>query len=112
MCRLSVYLDTLGDQIHAVEHEIGEQFCPKSPPKAATITQLQSLDYLRQSLEDLAMLALLLGKAEGIGTLPATTAADISAKLNLNDTKALMCSQLDSVGFGAGAAGSGDLDLF
>ena len=112
MIRLSDYLGTLGAQVRDLEHEIGEELCAKTPQLAQVITNLQSLDYLRQSLEDLARLALLLGHAEGTGSLPFPIAAEISAKLTLNDTKVLVCSRKIPAGSETSNDGSGDLDLF
>ena len=112
MHRLSVHLDKLADHTDAVEHAIGKQLCTKAPPQAAAITQLQSLDYLRQSLEDMAMLTLLLSQAEGIGTVPLEIIDAINTELNLSDTKALICSQTEPGAHVPEFAKSGELDLF
>jgi hypothetical protein len=112
MIRLSDYLGTLGAQVRKLEHEIGEELCAKTPQLAQVIIHLQSLDYLRQSLEDLARLALLLGHTEGTGSLTFPIAAEISAKLTLNDTKVLVCSRKIPAGSETSNDGSGDLDLF
>lgn len=111
MSRLSAHLDRLGDHIHGVEHAISQQFCAMSPPLAGTISQLQSLDYLRQSLEDLTLLTLLLSRTDGMGCLPKLMAVEISEKLNLNDTKALVFAQSDVEASAAINKDPGDLDL-
>lgn len=111
LSRLSAHLDRLGNQIHGIEQAISQQFCANSPPLAGTITQLQSLDYLRQSLEDLTMLTLLLSRADGMGCLRKSLAAEISEKLNLNDTKALIFGHSAGAAFAPSINNPGDFDL-
>lgn len=110
--KISSHLDILADQTHVIEHAVGQHLCPSMQQQSAAITQLQSLDYLRQSLEDLAILTQLLSRSDCCGDLPAEAINEILNKLNLQDTKALVCSKHVSVPFGQGDAKHGEIDLF
>lgn len=53
-------LDRIASQVFHVEEVISELLSARAATDYSTITKLQSLDYIRQSLEDLALLAHLL----------------------------------------------------
>lgn len=113
MKRLSGHLDGLASEVHRVEHAIGEDMFPSQVIGGAAITQLQSLDYLRQSLEDLALLTHFLGQndVEGDGRSGWQDPARVSGQLRLHSTRALFgAARQDS---GVRATGVvGEVDLF
>ncbi|MEM6887349.1 MAG: hypothetical protein AAF636_04325 [Pseudomonadota bacterium] len=111
--RMSDHLDALAAKVFEIEDAIGKAIkndCSKSH-EGATITRLQSLDFLRQSLEDLALLSCYLSQnSQRItdGRMPANA---LSVNLKLDVTRAIV------VGAAKGAValhaeGDGDLDLF
>ena len=112
MKKLSCHLDTLADQTHIVEHALSDQRCPTTQQHPIVITQLQSLDYLRQSLEDLAMLTLIIGKSGYGDDLPSALVTEVLQKVTLNDTKALLRLSDALVTAPHNNIGIGDLDLF
>lgn len=81
---MSVQMDSLATEVHRIEHAIGDELAMASTPRTQTITRLQRLDFLRQSLEDLALLLHFLSKDHN-GVLE----LNLSEKLRLDVTKAL-----------------------
>lgn len=111
MHRLSTHLDGLAAEVHRVEHAIGESLGRRSDDDAP-ITQLQSLDYLRQSLEDLSLLTLMLGRRSDLGVLSADEGLQITRKLRLAVTRQILLSLDSPETFGASCRNAGNLDLF
>ena len=112
MQNVSEHLSSLADQTHALEHTVGQQLCHQALQNTSAITQLQSLDYLRQSLQDLAILTLTLSESGCCGHLYPKTTKDILQKLNLHDTKALVCATHASVACDLSDTNQSDIDIF
>lgn len=87
--RLSQYLDRLSAQVFDVEQTIGHALGTAPSPDAQTITNLQALDFVRQSLEDLALMLLLLSQS-GKSVLDAGELCQLSEKLKLEATRAIL----------------------
>jgi hypothetical protein len=110
LSRLSQHLDTLSGEVHAVEHGLGAELGRDVHRPTRTITQLQSLDYLRQSLEDLALLAHVLGSEQSrAGPRPPDLSA-AARRLRLQSTRALL--QPDQAVPAPFAERQGEVDLF
>lgn len=111
MQRLSTHLDGLAAEVHRVEHAIGEGL-GRHTDDDAPITQLQSLDYLRQSLEDLSLLTLMLGRRCDLGALTGVEGLQIARKLRLAVTRQILLSLDPPETFGDDHRNAGNLDLF
>ncbi|GFE51778.1 hypothetical protein So717_35310 [Roseobacter cerasinus] len=108
--RLSQYLDKLSAQIFDVEETIGQSIGLLQSPDAQTITNLQALDFVRQSLEDLALMLLLLSQSEK-SVLNASDLCKLSEKLKLEATRAILDG--DSKNYSDQTSNTPeDLDLF
>lgn len=108
--RLSAYLDKLAAQVFNLEETIGKAVENSTSTAPETITNLQTLDFLRQSLEDLAMMTLLIAKS-GNTSLGASEIDKVSQRLKLNATKAILTGESHS-DFGKKMHEASDLDLF
>ncbi|MCV3272055.1 hypothetical protein [Roseobacter sinensis] len=108
--RLSSYLDKLAGQIFDLEEAISHAVDTSSSAEPQTITSLQSLDFLRQSLEDLAIMTLLIGQENKV-SLTAPEIEKISQKLKLKVTCAVLEGQQHD-DFGTKKDSADDLDLF
>ncbi|MGC1496007.1 MAG: hypothetical protein WA790_09365 [Sulfitobacter sp.] len=109
---LSVYFDDLAEMAQKVEDAVSEQRCSKTPQQEQTITELQGLDYLRQALNDLALLTSILGQYGSQDVLSSQTTAEIEKTLNLNDIKAIVCRNPNTLRNHDDGVGHGVLDLF
>ena len=107
LARMSWHIDALAEEVHAIEHAIGEELTGREGQSTVTIIRLQRLDYLRQSLEDLAQLSLCLS-ASG-DEIEAEAAV---AKLRLASTRTLLGDPVAADEPPLRKAASGDLDLF
>lgn len=83
--RLSAHFDGLAGDVFEIEQVIGNNFNQEDLKKSDTITRLQRLDFLRQSLEDLALLAHYIC-SETTGEVSSA----LSEKLRLDTTKLLL----------------------
>jgi hypothetical protein len=110
--QISSHLDGLSIQVQGIESTFGAQLNPGAPPQSGLITQLQSLDYLRQSLQDLAVLLTHLSEVEGMNTVPFGQISKINGILKLSDTKAILMPQVETAGFGKDGSSFGTIDLF
>ncbi|MBW4708224.1 hypothetical protein KX928_10555 [Roseobacter sp. YSTF-M11] len=108
--RLSCYLDKLAGQVFDIEETIGQALTHSTESSKNTITDLQALDFLRQSLEDLALMTLLLSDRNG-KELNAKCLHGVSDKLKLKTTRSLLEGKEPGF-FGAEEDTLGDLDLF
>lgn len=111
MARLSAHVDGLASDVRQVEETIG-QGLHHSAGTEAQITRLQSLDYLRQSLEDISCLARNLSQGAQIGALTGAEAADLSRQLRLSVTQEILYPQPCAGTSGKDHSARGDLDLF
>ncbi|TMM54669.1 hypothetical protein [Sulfitobacter sabulilitoris] len=101
LARVSAHLDDLAGQVQSVETTVGSLMIT---PDAQAISQLQTLDYLRQSLEDLARLVGFLGQPDA----DAAPQRAICAHLRLTSTKLLLQLGTEDTD----TTTSGDFDLF
>ena len=85
---LSDHLDMLAGQILSMEETVGDALRGETNDFAASVSKLQSLDYVRQSLEDCAVLALIIAKNQENGVAP--QANQLREKLKLESTKELV----------------------
>lgn len=108
--RLSSYLDKLASQVFDLEQNIGSAVWSSNAPAPETITNVQLLDYLRQSLEDLAMLTLLLGRSDQLETV-FVELNSISESLKLDTTKSVLRG-MPVVEFGSKVDDRDEVDLF
>ncbi|MEM9969156.1 MAG: hypothetical protein AAF755_13825 [Pseudomonadota bacterium] len=87
--RLAVHMDGLAARVHRIECLLSPQMLDASARENRTIRDLQHLDYLRQSLEDCALLLLLLGQHLSQSFLTVEDIAAIQEKLRLESTQEL-----------------------
>lgn len=109
---MSVHLTKLAAQVHAIEHELGKQLDADAPLQATSIIQLQNLDYLRQSLQDLVVLSLSLSKTECTGVLSEAEVSVMNQQLKLKDTRSILSRQIETSAPGPTVPAFGDLDIF
>ncbi|KIN61102.1 hypothetical protein Z945_2087 [Sulfitobacter noctilucae] len=83
--RLSGQLDHLAAEVFRIEHALGDGLAVSELRDMATVHRLQRLDYVRQSLEDAALLSLFL--SDGQGSMDAGSIAD---RLRLEETRQLL----------------------
>lgn len=105
--RLSMHLDGLAADVHAIEHAIGEESGRNPVAHNSYIKRLQRLDFLRQSLEDLALLNLFLADH-----VSGTLSSSLGQSLRLASTKALLNPDAREPETSISNACIGDLDLF
>ncbi|WP_299508482.1 hypothetical protein [uncultured Roseobacter sp.] len=108
--RVSAYLDKLAGQVFDLEETIGHAVREGKASDPQTITKLQTLDFLRQSLEDLALMTLLLGSSEK-AKLASGDLQKVGEKLKLQATQTLL-DGYQHHSFGEKSDAFGDLDLF
>lgn len=113
MERMSDHLDLLASKVFDIEEALGKaiQEPARGQHEIETITRLQSLDFLRQSLEDLALLSCSMSKhASTLSTrdLPVGTFKDV---LRLESTKKILFGT-DLSDERLQTKEGGDLDLF
>ena len=105
--RVSSHLDGLAGEVHALEYVIGEELGSGTTHPSSGITRLQRLDFLRQALEDLAILTLAMA-GQSKGRMHHATAS----KLRLDTTKQLLCAASDGLKQPVQKPSNGDVDLF
>ncbi|MEE4189792.1 MAG: hypothetical protein V2I76_15285 [Roseobacter sp.] len=88
--RLSDHLDMLAGQVCSTEEAVGKALQGQVPQLDLSVTQLQALDFMRQSLEDCALLTLLLAKENKSHFDQSVDADTLAAKLRLEATKSLV----------------------
>lgn len=87
--RVAEYLDKLSGQVFDIEGTVSRTISVNGISDDSAIKNLQSLDYLRQSLEDLALLAVTLGDSK-IGPLSDDVIEGVKQKLKLKSTRTLL----------------------
>lgn len=90
LTRLSAHLDKMAGQVLEVEEELGSLISAASGNRQYSISKVQLLDYIRQSLEDCALLTHILSDIDTIEKLEGPTLAVLSAKLRLSTTRDLV----------------------
>lgn len=109
--RLSGHLDDLAAEIDQIEHAICDELDHASTPADNRIQRLQRLDFLRQSVEDVALLCVLMAKDRGLGACRGIDPA-IAEKLYLQHTKNLFATTPPPAGDAASGAAGNEVDLF
>ncbi|MFK7835806.1 MAG: hypothetical protein AB8B60_06270 [Sulfitobacter sp.] len=104
---MAKHFDLLADETHQIEHAIAEELAGDRTTIPRNITRLQRLDFLRQSLEDMALLTLILSKHTQ-GELP----NDMAQKLRLEATRTVFRSAITPTAPVQADEAAGDVDLF
>ncbi len=94
MARLSEHLKGLAAEVQQVEQVVGSTALRAQLSSQDAIVQLQSLDYLRQSLEDLTVLTMLLARSDEAGVSALQDPVQIRGRMRLGSTKALFDAPL------------------
>lgn len=110
--RMSSHLDDLAARVYHVEHAIGDEFSTSGPQAAATIQRLQTLDLLRQSLEDLSLLVLFVSQSDDLCGQSVNEINQLANRLSLDTTKALLTPQYCPTRRGSLPREEGEVDLF
>ncbi|MEP2474730.1 hypothetical protein [Roseobacter sp.] len=108
--RISSHLDSLAEQVFLLEETIGKTLGSRETLDQETISNLQNLDFLRQSLEDLALLTLAMSEIDTV-SLEESTLNYFCGKVKLKVTKALIGDK-PFHSFGSEIDGEQDFDLF
>ena len=111
LSRLSLHLDNLASRIYDVEEALGNSLT-SDQPEISSIQKLQSLDFVRQSLEDCALLVHLLGVDRKGISAKHIDLHDLSRKLKLDTTKLLLSRENTAVRGDQRCSATGDIDLF
>ena len=106
--RMSAHLDRLAAQVFYLEETVASHFTDTGDTAAAAIREFQALDLLRQSLEDMSLLSLLVAKSQ---SRPPQDIQNLANSLKLDSTKAVLMGSVGS-GFVNSQLGAGELDLF
>lgn len=104
---VSAHVDGLAAEVHAIEHAIGDELGDDFQIENSHIKRLQRLDFLRQSLEDLALLNLFIADV-CLGELDPI----VRKRLNLATTKSLLCAEAKRSSDTVPMEHVGDVDLF
>ncbi len=111
LLRLSKHLDKLSGQVCDAEEHIGDLLSGMVPQRAFTFERIQSLDFVRQSLEDCALLLLYLGQLEARPEDGTNVLTDLRRRVKLDTTRNII---LPAAGNDAVPRndGSGSLEVF
>lgn len=107
--RMSAHVEMLAQKVARTEDAVGDRLTLHHGG-AQGISDLQNLDYLRQSLEDLALLTAALSDATGPAGFNGM--AQARAALRLADTRALLCPGAGPAGMPFASDPGGEVDLF
>lgn len=108
---LSAHLDRLAEQVCDIEEALGLSLPENSTACSISITKFQSLDFIRQSLEDCALLVHFLSLNRDGNCVSDTDTSTISSKLKLDATKSILQPNKTREPE-RNAPSGGDLDLF
>ena len=108
--QISAHLDTLAANVFSIEEAVAETVSNARTTTRGSISDLQKLDFLRQSLEDTALLLHLLSHQQHMSGTALGEVCCIASKLKLNTTQALLSFSSEQATQKAEV--SGDLDLF
>lgn len=111
LARLSAHLDKLAAQVFDVEEALGDLISTGGTTDKPSVTKLQSLDFVRQSLEDCALLAHQLGAQPILSSEEGAALEVLRAKLKLAATQELVSPEKNDPKRHL-VSGNGDLDLF
>ncbi|GAB5483540.1 MAG: hypothetical protein Pars92KO_32970 [Parasphingorhabdus sp.] len=108
--RIAVYLDGLAGDVADLEDTVSDVVKVKEVKDERAIKNLQSLDFLRQSLEDLALMAAAFGESNKNESSEAVIKSAAS-KLKLKSSR-LLLGETSGASAKIGKNGLGELDLF
>ena len=111
LSRVSDHLDLLAAQVHDLEEAIGSAVLENPNNVQVEITRLQGLDYVRQCLEDLALLTAVFENQLPDSGFEFPNIDQVRSKLKLEITKGILFNESDSEPVSEKRA-VGDLDLF
>ena len=110
--RLSLHLSSLSEHVLTVEKTLGDNGLPSpGTNEKKIITELQTLDYLRQCLEDLAVLMHLFDEQHPVFDDRFLEQESFLSHLQLDTTKSV-AKGLPTPKFGGHDKTSSELDLF
>ena len=109
--RIARHLDALAGQIYGVEDTLSSALAVVPDKEISSLTRLQSLDYVRQSLEDCALLVHLIRQCPTTEGFSTGNALAITQKLKLDSTRAILGPAYNQNRENLGPE-VGDLDLF
>ena len=104
----ALHLDHLANQVLRIEHTLFEDLAIDLSGDPNAIQEIQNLDHLRQSLEDLAILTVRLGGPFGNTAMAPNLCKQIARDLKMHNTKALLAFGVPK----ARSSDGGSLDLF
>lgn len=110
LARLSKHLDHLSGQVFDTEEQLGELLVSVSPQKPVAMDKIQSLDFIRQSLEDCALLLHCLSDQKNDHLEPKQLLENAHQRMKLNTTQKIVVPANDDVERDAKTPGS--IDLF
>jgi hypothetical protein len=105
--RISRHLDSMASEVHGIEDTIGGALIEVYVKEPETISKLQRLDFLRQSMEDLALLMMSLSNDHD-GSLD----KGLAENLRLETTRQLVRGNIKLLGFPSSCKVTGEVDLF
>ncbi|WP_299405053.1 hypothetical protein [uncultured Roseobacter sp.] len=108
--RIAVYLDGLAGDVADLEDTVSDVVKVKEVQDERAIKNLQSLDFLRQSLEDLARMAAAFGESSKNESSEALIQSAAS-KLKLKSSR-LLLGDTSGAPVKSGKNGLGEIDLF
>ena len=111
LSRVSDHLDLLAAQVHDLEEAIGSAVLDNPNDVQVEITRLQGLDYVRQCLEDLALLTTVFENQIPESGFEFPNIDRVRSKLKLEITKGILFNEIDSAPVSEKRA-VGDFDLF
>ena len=106
--RLSAHLDRQAAQIFDLEQTVAAHFSEAGEPADDAIVEFQTLDFLRQSLEDVSVLVLLIAQYSQVNM---SNPEHLARKLKLDSTRTVLLGSV-GVGFEVDDIGSGEVDIF
>ena len=109
--RLSEHLDTLSEQVFDLEQQLGYVLDPSKARNPLPLTKFQSLDFVRQSLEDCSLLLHFLSRLDSEESETETNFTEIAQKLKMNTTQAVVLPRFQNEVL-SGSGETGDVDLF
>ncbi|MCX7559773.1 hypothetical protein OS190_09355 [Sulfitobacter sp. F26204] len=107
MGRISAHLDELSEEVKAIELAIGDEVGTIGLQTSGSIKRLQSLDFLRQSLADLALLSKNLSQKHDVALTE-----NLKDNLRLDVTRTLVTGAQFSTTLDRFQKPNGDVELF
>ena len=106
--RLSVHLDMIAGQVFDVEEAISPLLSNNIASSNPSIEKFQSLDFVRQTLEDCSLLVGILSKENSTTGVSIFDKTQITNRLKLDITRELLTDNVPSIRFESG----GDIEFF